>query len=224
MAVRKSWGRGETEIEISRAGKSRRDCWGLDRFESPRTPRNRPFKPTPEQVRAATGKKVADVIAPGLRILFCGINPGLYSAAVGHHFARPGNRFWPVLFRAGLTDRLLQPCEERELLSRGCGITNIVARATASADDLSSRELRLGARSMADKVRRFHPRILAILGIGVYRVAFDRADAVLGRQREQIGETPLWVLPNPSGLNAHYQAADLAQIFRRLRRAVEKLD
>ena len=163
-----------------------------------------------------------DVIAPGLRVLFCGINPGLYSAAVGHHFARPGNRFWPALHAAGFTDRLLAPAEERELLTRGCGITNIVPRASARADELSGTELAAGGRALAAKVRRYRPRVLAVLGVGAYRAAFGRPGATLGPQGETIGQTSIWVLPNPSGLNAHYRAADLARLFRELRLAVEK--
>jgi len=176
-------------------------------------------RPTPEQLRAAAGKKVPDVIALNLSVLFCGINPGLYSGAVGHHFARPGNRFWPTLFRAGFTDRLLDPAEQRELLRLGCGITNFVNRATATADELSRAELIAGGRRLVAKVKRYQPRYLAVLGIGAYRVAFGRAKAVLGRQDEAIGATQVWVLPNPSGLNAHYQLANLAAQFHALREA-----
>jgi TDG/mug DNA glycosylase family protein len=155
-------------------------------------------------------------------VLFCGINPGLYSAAVGHHFGRPGNRFWPTLHAAGFTDRQLDPAEERALLARGYGITNIVRRASARADELSATELAAGGRSLAAKVRRYRPRILAVLGVGAYRTAFDRPRATLGQQTETIGETSIWVLPNPSGLNAHYRAGDLARLFRELRLAAEK--
>lgn len=161
-----------------------------------------------------------DVIAPALRVLFCGINPGLYTAAVGHHFARPGNRFWPALHAGGFTDRLLAPHEERLLLDRGYGITNVVARATATADELTPEELRAGGRKLAAKVRKTRPVTLAVLGIGAYRSAFDRPRAALGPQDETIGETRVWVLPNPSGLNAHYGAADLARLFRELHEAV----
>jgi TDG/mug DNA glycosylase family protein len=163
------------------------------------------------------------VIAPGLRVLFCGINPGLYSAAVGHHFARPGNRFWPTLFAAGFTDRLLAPHEERELLARGYGITNVVARSSGAADELTNAELADGGRRLAAKVRRYRPRILAVLGVGAYRTAFARPKARLGLQQERIGDTTLWVLPNPSGLNAHYRAADFADLFRELREAAEAI-
>jgi len=162
---------------------------------------------------------VRDVIAPGLRVLFCGINPGLYSAAVGHHFARPGNRFWPALHASGFTDRRLSPFQERELLARGCGITNVVARATAGADELTEAELVRGARQLQARVRRYAPDFLAVLGIGAYREAFQCPQARLGRQPERLGPTTVWVLPNPSGLNAHYQAQELERLFRELYRA-----
>jgi TDG/mug DNA glycosylase family protein len=180
-----------------------------------------PWKPTKEQLIAAAGKTVRDVIAPGLRILFCGINPGLYTAAVGHHFARPGNRFWPALYAAGFTDRLLSPFDERELLARGYGITNVVMRATATADQLSRAELSEGGKRLAAKVRRYQPGFLAVLGVGAYRAAFGEPSAIIGEQEKTIGETRIWVLPNPSGLNAHYQAGDLARLFNELKRVVE---
>jgi double-stranded uracil-DNA glycosylase len=179
-------------------------------------------RPTREQLAAAINKTVRDIIAPGLKVLFCGINPGLYSAAVGHHFARPGNRFWPALHAAGFTDRLLSPFEERELLRRGYGITNIVRRTTVSADELTAEELRAGARVAERKVRRNRPRIAAFVGIGAYRLAFDRPKAQLGRQDEKIGDTIIWVLPNPSGLNAHYQPRHLVRLFRELRKAAQR--
>jgi len=179
------------------------------------------FKPTRDQVIAAAGKGVADVIAPRLKVLFCGINPGLYTAAVGHHFARPGNRFWPVLYKAGFTDRLLSPFEERELLQRGYGITNLVNRATASAAELTAEELIAGARRLEAKVRRYAPRFVAVVGVGAYRTAFGRPKAELGRQEEPIGGAVAWVLPNPSGLNAHYPPEDLARLFRELREAAD---
>ncbi len=181
-----------------------------------------PWKPTKEQLLAAEGKTVRDVIAPRLRVLFCGINPGLYTAAVGHHFARPGNRFWPALYAAGFTDRLVSPFAERELLQSGYGITNVVMRATATADQLTREELRAGGRRLAAKVRRYQPAFLAVLGLGAYRAAWQRPKAVIGRQEELIGETVVWVLPNPSGLNAHYQAKDLALMFSELKAAVDR--
>jgi TDG/mug DNA glycosylase family protein len=160
------------------------------------------------------------VIAPGLRVLFCGINPGLYSAYTGHHFARPGNRFWPTLFAAGFTPRLFAPWEEGELLPLGYGITNVVRRASASADEISTEETVRGGKQLRTKVRRYKPRYLAVLGVGAYRVAFGEPKARLGLQPGSVGETRVWVLPNPSGLNAHYQRADLARVFRDLREAV----
>ena len=176
-------------------------------------------RPTKEELAAAAGKTVPDIIAPGLRVLFCGINPGLYSAAVRHHFARPGNRFWRVLHRAGFTERVLLPHEERLLLHLGYGITNVVARATAGAAELSSTELQEGGRRLAGKVRRYRPGCVAVLGLQAYRTAFDRPGAEVGRQTDTLGGVMLWVLPNPSGLNAHYQVDDLARLFRTLKRA-----
>lgn len=179
-----------------------------------------PWKPTKEQLLAARNKTVPDVIAPDLKVLFCGINPGLYTAAVGHHFARPGNRFWPALYAAGFTERLLSPFDERELLDSGYGVTNLVMRASAAADELSREELQEGGKRLAAKVRRYRPRVLAILGLGAYRTAWARSKATIGRQEEMIGEIIIWVLPNPSGLNAHYQAKELAELFAELKAAV----
>ncbi len=179
------------------------------------------WKPTREQLLAADVKTVRDVIAPGLHVLFCGINPGLYTAAVGHHFARPGNRFWPALYAAGFTDRLLSPFEERELLKVGYGITNVAPRTTASADLLTTEEIIQGGKRLTAKVRRYRPGIVAVLGVGAYRTAFNNPNATIGRQEEMIDDTLLWVLPNPSGLNAHYQSKDLARLFRELRIASE---
>lgn len=178
------------------------------------------FKPTKQELLAARDKSVPDVIAPGLRVLFVGINPGLYSGAVGHHFARPGNRFWPALHKAGFTERLLSPCEERELLKYGCGITNFVNRATATADALQPQELIAGAQRLQRTVRRYRPRSVAVLGVGAYRNAFRRPKATLGEQAETLDGARLWVLPNPSGLNANYQLDDLARLFNELRRAL----
>jgi TDG/mug DNA glycosylase family protein len=176
-----------------------------------------PRKPTRDELLASAGKTVPDVIARDLKVLFCGINPGLYSAATGYHFARPGNRFWRALHAGGYTERLLAPHEEHELLKDGYGITNVVTRATAAAAELSPAEYVAGGRVLAEKVGRYRPRYLAVLGIGAYRVAFDRPNAALGLQDEKIGDSSVWVLPNPSGLNAHYQPADLARLFRELR-------
>jgi len=164
-----------------------------------------------------------DVIAPGLRVLFCGINPGLYSTAVGHHFGRPGNRFWKALHASGLTPRLFSPSEDGTLPDLGIGITNLCPRTTASADELTAAELERGGRALVAKARRYRPRVVAILGIGAYRAGFGRPDAVIGRQEEPTAQALTWVLPNPSGLNAHYGLEELARHFRRLRAAVEAL-
>jgi TDG/mug DNA glycosylase family protein len=181
-----------------------------------------PRRPTREELRAAVGRTLPDIIAPGLRVLFCGINPSLYSAVVGYHFARPGNRFWPTLYAAGFTRRRLAPSDQLELLELGYGITNVVDRATATADQLSPQELVEGGRLLEAKARRYRPRFIAVLGISAYRAAFGRPDATLGLQPEAMGDTRLWVLPNPSGLNAHYQLEDLARLFRELRQAAER--
>jgi double-stranded uracil-DNA glycosylase len=175
------------------------------------------FPPTKEQVANAKNKTIQDIIAPNLRILFCGINPGLYSAAVGHNFARPGNRFWPTMFKAGFTDRLLSPYEERKLLEYGYGITNIVGRATVSADELRKVELIAGAKELKRKVEKYNPRYLAVVGLTAYRTAFKSPKAMIGLQDEQISNTLVWVLPNPSGLNAHHQLPDLVKYFGELR-------
>jgi double-stranded uracil-DNA glycosylase len=176
------------------------------------------WKPSKSDLEAAYGKTLPDVIAPKLRVLFCGINPGLYTAAVQCHFGRPGNRFWPTLHKAGFTPRLLRPDEQRELLGYGCGITNIVARATVAADELTRDELVAGARILEKKVRRYRPRVLAIVGIGAYRTAFERPRASVGLQEETIGATAIWVLPNTSGLNANYRPEQFVAIYRELRR------
>jgi double-stranded uracil-DNA glycosylase len=181
----------------------------------------RSAKPSRADLLAAHDKTVRDVIAPNLRVLFCGINPGLYSAVTGHHFARPGNRFWPTLYQAGFTPRLLAPSEERELLTFGFGITNLVPRATATADELAPIELVAGQRRLQAKVKRYRPQVVAVLGISAYRTAFAKRVITLGQQSERLADTVLWVLPNPSGLNAHYQLANLVEHFQMLRRAVE---
>ncbi len=175
--------------------------------------------PTKQELLSARGRRLRDVIAPDLKVLFCGINPGLYSAAVGHHFARPGNRFWVIMHAAGFTHRILAPSESHVLLERGYGLTDIVAQATARADELTREEMVAGRRRLERKVRRYAPRWVAILGIGAYRKAFNRPHATLGPQPECLDGTGLWVLPNPSGLNASYQKTDLARAFRRLRLA-----
>ena len=176
-------------------------------------------KPKPAEVASAGGRTVPDIGGPGLRVLFSGINPSLYSAATGHHCARPGNRFWPALHRAGFTPRQLHPSEQSLLPAAGLGITNVVARATARADELTPAELVEGGALLAARVARWQPRVLAVLGVTAYRAAFGRPRAALGRQPERLGGVPVWVLPNPSGLNAHYTIDTLAATYARLHTA-----
>ncbi|HET9620333.1 MAG TPA: G/U mismatch-specific DNA glycosylase [Kofleriaceae bacterium] len=178
-------------------------------------------RPTRDQLADAILRKLRDVIAPGLRVLFCGINPGLYSTAAGHHFARPGNRFWPALHASGFTPRLFHPSQDRDLLDLGLGITNVVARTTASADELTKAELQHGATLLRRKILRFQPAFLAIVGLGAYRTAFQQPTASIGLQPASIGTARLWLLPNPSGLNAHHRPSDLARLFGDLRAAVD---
>lgn len=186
--------------------------------EPPSPPQHRPSR---AMLEAARGAEVPDIIAPGLDVLFCGINPSLYSGAVGHHFARPGNRFWPALYRAGFTPRQLRPVEEASLLDHRLGITNLVARATATAAELSAAELRRGGEMLQRKLARYRPRVLAVLGITAYRTAFAAPRAQLGPQPERIAGVPVWVLPNPSGLNAHYRLMELAAVYGELRAALD---
>lgn len=179
------------------------------------------MKPTKAQLLEAYNKRVPDVIAPGLKVLFVGINPGLYSGAVGHHFARPGNRFWPVLHKAGFTPKQLSPAEEQELLQYGYGITNIVNRTTAAATELEPEELQAGGKRLIAKIKQNQPRIAAILGVQAFRIAFGKPKASFGPQEERIGASRIWVLPNPSGLNASYQLPALSKLYRTLRLAAE---
>jgi double-stranded uracil-DNA glycosylase len=181
------------------------------------------YKPSREEIQAAQGRTIPDVIAPGLKVLFCGINPGLYSGAVQHHFARPGNRFWKALYDGGFTPRLLLPFKEKELLQVGYGITNLVEWATARAEEIPPDQLAEGKQRLTIKVLRYQPQFLALLGIGAYRSAFRRPQAEIGRQKETIGKSELWVLPNPSGLNSHYQPKQLKELFGELRQAVGSL-
>lgn len=173
-----------------------------------------------EELEAARGKQVDDLVGPGLRLLFVGINPGLWTAAASAHFARPGNRFFPALLAAGITERLIDPRagmtddDRRYLISRGIGISNLVRRATARAAELTGEELRDGGERVARLVAAHRPRVVAIAGIGAYRTAFRQPRAVLGPQLEKLAGADLWVLPNPSGLNAHESTASLAVAFR----------
>lgn len=185
----------------------------------PRLSSDRP-KPTPAQIAAARDGTIPDVLGDGLEVLFVGINPSLYSAAVGHHFARPGNRFWPTLECAGFTPRLYSCFEDQQLTQFGCGLTNLVERATARADELSSAELIAGMQQLEAKVNRHRPRCVAFLGITAYRTATGERKVGVGRQALKLHQADVWVLPNPSGLNAHYQLPDLCRLYAELRAAV----
>ena len=175
------------------------------------------MSPTRAELESARDRLLPDVVAPGLRVLFSGINPGLVSAWTGHHFARPGNRFWPALHRSGFTPRLLRPDQQEELFGLGLGITNVASRATARADELSVAEIVAGGNALREKVRSLEPRWLAVVGVTAYRTAFADRSAKVGPQEATIGATRVWVLPNPSGLNAHSTAGTLADEFARLR-------
>jgi double-stranded uracil-DNA glycosylase len=180
---------------------------------------------TRAELEAARSLTIEDVLPgpgdPPLRVLFCGINPGLVSAATGHHFARPGNRFWPALHGAGFTPRLLKPAEQGELRACGLGITNMAPRATARADELTPAELVAGGERLRALVAEWRPRWLAVVGVTAYRTAFDERRALVGPQENRLGETGVWVLPNPSGLNAHWQLPDMIAEYARLRAAAE---
>ncbi len=180
-----------------------------------------PFKPTKAQLAEAAYQTLPDLIARNLHVLFCGINPGLYTTAIGHHFGRPGNRFWPALHGSGFTSELVSPWNERELLARQLGITNVVSRTTATAAELRREEYSAGGERLRTTIKRYRPTVLAVLGVGAYRTAFEEPKAVLGLQSTTLGDTALWVLPNPSGLNANYQLPDLIRLFRELREWVE---
>ncbi|MQA27898.1 MAG: G/U mismatch-specific DNA glycosylase [Micromonosporaceae bacterium] len=197
---------------------------GWSRQASPRPVVRRPgtvARPTAEDLAAARDRAIPDVVGPGLRVLFCGINPGLWSGALGQHFARPGNRFWPALHRSGFTPRQLRPEEQQELLWYGLGATNLATRTTARADELTRDELTAGAERLAGLAECYRPRWVAVVGVTAYRTGFGRPTARVGRQDERLGDSGLWVLPNPSGLNAHYQLDGLAEEFGKLRAAAD---
>jgi len=177
-------------------------------------------RPAPAELAAAQDGTVADLVAPGLRVLFVGINPGLWSAVIGLHFGNPANRLWPTLHAAGFTPRRFLPSDAPELLALGYGVTNLVARATAGAAEIGDAELRAGAPALAAKVARHQPHTVAFLGLGAYRVGFARPKAAIGPQAEPVGGARAWLLPNPSGLNAHYQMPDLVRLYAELRRAL----
>lgn len=181
----------------------------------------RPRKPSKADLAAAISLTVPDIIAPDLRVLFCGINPGLYTAAIGHHFGRPGNRFWPALYGAGFTPRQFSPWDEQELLSFGLGITNLVARTTATAAEVTPEEFVAGAERLTRVLVQYRPRVVAFLGIGAFRTAFGKPKATPGLQPERIASTALWVLPSPSGLNANHQLSDLIALLAELRMWVD---
>ncbi|MDQ2746172.1 MAG: G/U mismatch-specific DNA glycosylase [Acidobacteriota bacterium] len=180
------------------------------------------FKPTKEDLRDAVNRTTEDLIDYNLKVLFCGINPGMWSGATGFHFARPGNRFWKALHLGGFTDRILHPSEEHELLENGYGITSFCKRTTARADELRVEEFIAGGKTLIKKIEKFKPRNLAVLGIGAYRAAFQNPKAQMGLQTGKIAGANVWLLPNPSGLNAHYQLSDLGRLYGEVRRAVEE--
>lgn len=181
---------------------------------------SKPKPPTRSELLTYSNRTIPDLIAPGIAVLFCGINPSLYSAYTGHHFARPGNRFWPALFGGGFTDRLLSPDQGALLLAQGIGITNLVSRATVAADELSDEELITGGQLLAGKIHIYRPKAAAILGISAFRAAFDLPRSALGPQPDMLPPARIWVLPNPSGLNAHYTPTDLGRIFGEFRQAI----
>ncbi len=179
------------------------------------------FKPTKEDLRDAPNRTTEDLIDYDLKVLFCGINPGMWSGATGFHFAKPGNRFWKSLHLGGFAERLFHPSEEHELLENGYGITSFCKRTTATAAELSNEEIIQGGKNLVKKIEKYKPQFLAVLGIGAYRTAFNQPKAKLGLQEEEIGKTKIWLLPNPSGLNAHYQLNDLAKLFSELKKAIK---
>lgn len=183
----------------------------------------RPRRLSRAELESAHGNTIPDVLAPGLDILFCGINPSLSSGATGWHFAHPGNRFWSTLHRAGLIPALLRPDQQTELLTYGMGLTNLVVRATARGDEVDNDELRAGGRRLRRLVQKHRPAWVAVVGVTAFRISFGEPAATVGPQPEPLGTARLWVLPNPSGLNAHYTPATLADEFGRLREAVGRM-
>jgi TDG/mug DNA glycosylase family protein len=178
--------------------------------------------PTADEVRDAVGRSIPDLIAPGLRVLFCGINPGLYSAAARYHFARPGNRFWPALHLAGFTPRLLEPQDREELIESGYGITSLVRRATARASDLEPAELVAGRQRLTRTIRTYRPQWIAVLGVGAYRTAFADPRATIGPQPHAVEGARAWILPSPSGANGSYPLVALVRQLRAFRNAVNE--
>jgi TDG/mug DNA glycosylase family protein len=179
------------------------------------------MRPTKEDLAAAYGRTIPDLVGPGMRVLLVGINPSLWSAWAGQHFGRPSNRLWPALAGAGLTPRLLHPSEQQALLDAGIGVTNFVARATARADELTDDEIRAGLPELAALAQRWQPKTVAVLGVTAWRIATGNRTAAVGRQDDEVGGRPVWVLPNPSGLNAHYQLPDLIRLYAELAAALD---
>ena len=178
-------------------------------------------RPTKQELADAYGRTLPDLVGPALRVLLVGINPSLWSGWSGRHFGRPSNRLWPTLHEAGFTSRRLAPKDTADLLAAGIGITNLVARATARADELTDDEIRAGVPGLRELVRTWRPESVAVLGVSAYRVAFAQPKAVVGRQPEPFEGALLWVLPNPSGLNAHYQQPALSAAYAQLRAALD---
>lgn len=176
--------------------------------------------PSKEELKKTATKTVGDLIQPDLRVLFVGINPGLYTAFTGFHYAWPGNRFWPTIYAAGFTDRLLKPSESAEMLKYGYGMTNVVSRASISASELSKEEYREGGKILVEKIKKYKPEWVAFVGIQAYREAFDKPKAKVGKQPDLIEGSRVWVLPSPSGLNAHYKPADFARVFSELKKSL----
>lgn len=182
------------------------------------------------ELEAFRDVEVGDLIGPGLRLLFVGINPGLRTAATQTHFAHPGNRFYPALLRAGIIDRAIDQArgftadDRAYLIARGIGITNLVGRATARADELSPEEIRTGTTRLRDFVVRHRPSVVAVAGITAYRIGFGRPRATVGRQVDRLADAHLWVVPNPSGLNAHETRESLAAAYAEPARAAGIID
>ena len=178
-------------------------------------------RPTRAELLAAYGKTIPDLVGPGLRVLLVGINPSLWSGWAGRHFARPANRLWRTLYEAGFTDHVLHPSETDALVAAGIGVTNFVARATARADELDADEIKAGVAKLQRLARKHRPQVVAFLGLSAYRIAFGEPRAVVGEQERRLGGATVWLLPNPSGINAHYQQPDLTKAYAELRKALD---
>lgn len=179
------------------------------------------YRPTKQDLLAAANKTVPDIIGTNLKILFCGINPGLYTAAIGHHFGKPGNRFWQALYLTGFTPRLYSPFEDQKLLNLGFGITNLVSRSTATAAEISNQEFKTGGEILVDKIKKYQPLYTAFVGIGAYKLAFSKDKVKVGHQAGKIENTNVWVLPNTSGLNVNHRLTDFVELFNQLKKAAD---